>query len=189
MIQPGQIGFSICEKSWFGKFIKFFTKSDFSHTFICYYPLQDLELIFEANELMMLTPFDKHYRNNVGQKYEVWEITQFSGDAITTLMTVDALKACYLEYCNVKYGYTQLLWFIWRWLAESLGIKLDLKKDRKWFVKGILCSELVYLYLRTLNIPILNAELDLYCANNITPKDLREIFLRHPEIFILMEKK
>jgi len=191
MIQPGQIGFSNTKgKIFLSGLIRFFTGSKFSHSFICYYPLDDMELVFEANELMMLTPFDRHYRNNPDQEYEIYEIKQFeNGDAITKDMVTSSLKQCYLQYSNVKYGYTQLLWFIWRWILEKLHIKVDLKKERKWFKKGIICSELVYLYLKTLDHPIINEELNNFQPNTINPEDIRKIFLKYPEIFKLKEIK
>jgi hypothetical protein len=145
-----------------------------------------MEMVFEANEVLMLTPFEKHYRNNDDQEYEVYEIINYS---LTRPSLETPLQKFYLEYSNRKYGYTQLLWFIYRWVMETLGIEIKLNKKRKYFVKGIVCSELVYLYLKSLNIPELNEDLDNYQPNTITPEDLRKIVLKHKNIFRLVEQK
>jgi hypothetical protein len=182
MISPGQIAFVNSKSGWFGKFVKFFTKSKLTHTFVCFYPVQGVDLIFEANERCMLSPYELDYLMNDDEDFILYEV-------ITDKDKAPSIMDFYLEYSNVAYGYTQLIWFMWRWFTGLFGIHLDNKKHRKYFVKGILCSELVFYYLQSLNIPALNFKLEQWNANSIDPQELFDLVRYSPELFREIFKK
>lgn len=174
-LKPGQIGFSYNSTSWLSKLIAFFTRSEWSHTFLLTRPVSHLQTVAvqEANTIVRVVPFGKFYADKVEQKWEIWEVkglNQADMDA--------ALSLCFDRYSGVTYGFLQLPWFIWRWLNEKLG--RDIRKTRNPWSKGIICSELVFEFLHVIGKGDLLADLQ---TNTVHPEDLLRIFKAHPEMF------
>lgn len=128
------IGFST-GRSFTSKAIRFFRKSQYSHTFEIVGQLSNDLVCVEAAELgVRLAPLHKHV--NKDSKVEIWKIK------------VDESKfhqAVRNAMCRVAhaYGFLQLIGFIWVWAWELIGIK----KDNP-FHDGIICSEEVLMFLK-----------------------------------------
>jgi len=164
----GVVGFSIYKGgNWFfrllAKAIQFFTQhSKWSHTFACF--ITDLDLgsyVIEAEELgVTIDSFGKYQTTDYN--FELWLPLAPEEDIIKGLQKVKELN-------GKSYGYFQLLGFILVWLVK----KIFRKKVNNPIKGGIICSELVLIYLQTVGIDKDKfSELD---KNTTSPEDLYEI--------------
>jgi len=109
------------------------------------------------------------------------------------------LRGIYTKTAGTSYGFLQLLWFIYRWMAEMLGF--DVRKQRNWFPNGDVCSENAYRYLierlqrngigvgakRYRDIRLAINKLREWNENTFTPVDLAMVIKSYPNLFELVE--
>lgn len=130
-IKPGMIGLSGGE-SWIQRKIKFFTKSNYSHSFTIMKGPSGLDALETTDTVVCLSPMErKVYEKNY---VDIWE--PIASDEIKEL----AAKECYTEFSSEWYGYLSYLWFMYYWLMGLFGKKPT--KIWKWCPKGITCTEL-----------------------------------------------
>ena len=175
MITPsiGMIGLSGGDK-WIQKAIRFFIKSDYSHSFtIVNGPFDGLSVIETTDSIVCMTPLDR--KLNERNWVDLWQITDATQEEIKK-----ANKIIYYKYSAMTYGYFSYIWFMYRWLCKKF--KYEPKKMWSWCNKGVTCSE-----LSSYGISILNDKyskifegIDL---NTISPKELEFIFKNNPNLF------
>jgi hypothetical protein len=95
------------------------------------------------------------------------------------------LKGCHREFLGIKYGYLQLVWFMWRWLCSKVGV--DIRNNKNWMSDGMVCSELLYYYLYYLGEPY-RSLLKPFNPDTIQPNDVYLMCLAHPDKFKLVRK-
>lgn len=158
------VGFSTSNSSWISKVIRFFRKSEYSHTFVYLGSIADIPLIGEASTWgVQISPL--HVKKT--SRIELWEI---QGVDQTKL---DLALSSVMSLTGKSYGYFQLIGFIWIWLLEKLGLKAKSNP----FQDGIICSEYVYYFLKAIDyIPIKNMK-----ANEIAPDDELNFFRVDPK--------
>jgi hypothetical protein len=177
-MEYGHVCFSYSKNEWIAKAIAWFTKSQWSHTFITIPPTLGKQMVLEAasggtNPVL----FDKAYRNNPSQKYEVYRLKvdkEIIDEAIMKL----------LEDLQMPYGYLEYPWFVWRSLNRLFG--RDIKGQDNWSAKYRVCSGVTDAFLDNCYLQILSED---YGYNSITAQDLYEIVKANPDLFELIEEK
>lgn len=172
----GDVVLANSKKGFIQQAIKWFTKSQFCHSFVTMPTLMGFPMCMEAAENGVdMTRFDTSYQNNQDQGYEVWSIN------IDQDIKDQALKTI-INDLEIMYGVFQYPWFIWRKLNMLLG--RDIKAQNNWTHDGMICSQLCVMYLRACGLDDILAG---YGNGSISPQDLRDIFKAHPDLFVLSE--
>lgn len=188
MLKPGDIGFtSNLEGGFFGFLadcIRFFTKSDISHSMVITQPMAGEETVIEAVKVVQVIPFDKYYRN---EKLEAYEIFRIKPGIVTDKAIKKSLDYCFKEFAGVNYGTLQLAWFIWRWFNETV-LKKDIRHDKNWMSDGVICSELVYYFLYNLG-PVFRELIKDFNPDTIQAQDIKTICVNNPDLFYIVEIK
>lgn len=157
--------------------IKWFTRSQFSHSLVTTPDILGVPMCVEAAESGVdSTRFDTSYVNNQTQGYEVWNIKidqSLKDEAIISL----------LNDLEISYGFLQYPWFIWRRICLFFG--KDIKSQNNWIREGMICSQLCVAYLRACG---LNGVLNGFGEGSISPQDLQDIFKANPDLFELVER-
>lgn len=176
----GCIGFTGEHKSnALQKLIKFFSNSEWSHTFLITFPFGGEDTVEEASLKVQIVPFSQ-YRNDGNATYEIYKINA-PGELIDA-----ALQKCFDQYAGVEYGFFQLLFFTVRWLYQKLGI--NTKHLPNPIRNGIICSELVWDYLSSID-PQIKDLLSVFDPDLVAPEDIYRIVKANPHIFALIERK
>jgi hypothetical protein len=185
MLQIGDIGFSSNLAGGFrgllADAIRYFTDSNFSHSFIITDPVCGQETVQEASELVAVVPFDKNYRESETELYVVYR------PKASKKAKLEAAKKCFVEFAGVSYGRLQLIWFVYRAVMERV-FKKDVRKQKNWMADGVICSELVYWYLWYLGKPY-QTILAPWNPDTIQAEDLRKLAAANPHLFEIVEEK
>lgn len=199
----GAIGFSGPRTggTFFQKAVKFFTGSKWSHGFITTFPQEGRFTVLEASRTVQRVPLSD-YQNDPNTLYEIYAPKGTTYAAITA-----ALHQIEGGYLGVRYGYLQLLFFMWRWLNKKIFGR-SIGREANWFPEGKICSEVQFDYMgaladetRTENFPSLEfgvAAVDFhvfrvyareygFTENTVAPEDLYLIVKDHPELFEFIE--
>lgn len=182
MLTPGMIGFSNNKTSFFGKLIRFFTRSNITHSFLISFPNVGQVQFIEASKTVNEGSFEVNYVKDTGTSYIIYKIKD---EWISSPFQINiALEKCRKEFLGVSYGYLQLLWFPYRWLMEKLG--KDVRHENNWLSQGVICSELVYYFL--VNVGLGHLVLD-FNPDTIQAQDILSIIEARQDIFELVETK
>lgn len=174
----GHIVLANSKTGFIAQAIKWFTKSSFSHSLVIIPEVLDLPMCIEAVEGGVSTcRFDIGYIDNKNQGYEKWSIK--IEDAL-----LDQALIIVLNDLEIGYGFLEYPWFIWRAINRFFG--RDIKKQNNWNTDGMICSQLCVAYLKAAG---LSDTLTGYGSGSISPQDLHDIFVAHPDIFELVETK
>ncbi len=178
MIEYGYVCFAYSKNEWIAKAIAWFTRSQWSHSFITIPKILDREMAMEAGgNGVSAVPFDIAYRNNSNQKYEVY---RFKCDS----EKIDyAISKC-MNKLETSYGYLEYPWFIWRSL--NFLFKRDIKIQNNWSSQGTICSGLVRAYLEEAGYVELFKE---YGIDSNSAQDVYNIVKSHSDLFELIEQK
>ena len=152
--------------------IRFFTKSQFSHSLIKLPDILGIPMCMEAadNGVSMLR-FDLGYIDNKDQDINIFQVN------ISQEAKDRAIIHC-LDSLEVRYGHLELLWFIWRAINKFFG--RDIKNQNNWVENGIICSELCRIYLSSADLGNLFKD---FGTGSLNAEDLRQIMLENPDIF------
>lgn len=176
MSSYGYIVLADNKKGFVPSAIKWFTKSKFSHSFIMMPDILGLPMCIEAAEGGVdFTEFDKSYKSDPNEGYEIWNIK------------IDqSIKDCALRFIlkelETSYGFMQFIFFVWRRINLLFG--RDIKNKNNWFTNGMICSQLCVEYIKACG---LENTISLYGNGSISPQDLQDIFKSHPDYFQLVE--
>ena len=156
---------------------RFFTKQPFTHCALVAFRQLEGYFALSVEELVTLRQVKDYFNfaNSDVYIYNVKAPTELKAKLIS-----EQIK----NYLGQSYGYPQLLWFVYRWVAELFNI--DVRNQCNWFTNGKICSESVYNYLSGLNIPELQYDLDEYNENTCNVGDIDLIIGHHPEYFELI---
>jgi len=172
----GQIVLASTKSGLVPNAIKWFTDSQFSHSFVMMPDVFNIPMAIEAaSSGVDMTRFDTGYRDNLNEGYEVWNIK------INQHVKDMALKSI-LNDLEVGYGYLDFFYFVARKICKIFG--KDIKNENNWFSKdGIICSQLCVAYLKACGLNIFSG----YGNGSISPQDLQDIFNARPELFEKIE--
>lgn len=171
-MEYGFIVLANSKKGFVPQAIKWFTKSQFSHSFVTIPNILGAPICIEAAENGVdVTRFDTNYIENPDQAIEVWQIK------ISQEVKDQAIKQL-LNDLEIGYGFLQYPWFMWRRINAWFG--RDIKAQNNWNTDGFICSQLCVVYLKALGLEYV---LQGYGNGSIAPEDLRAIFRTYPEVF------
>jgi len=151
--------------NFLSKSIQFFTKG-WSHTAFGFFDLPKTQTIFEANLTTGITDWKKTYHT------ETLDLSVYRWVKPTADME-KIMWALYDKYNGNVYGWGQLLYFIWRWAVESLGLPRRWAK-KNFFPNNEICTEIIYVGLELMGDPVVNsvlAKLDRD-QNTVHPADI-----------------
>ena len=183
---------------WFSSAQRFFTKMPYTHSTFSVGNILGFESVLSADEKIVIEPVGRYYEEKETD-IEIYRLKKkvlpvgFEG-ALSS-----AIESMYYKYANTYYGFGQVFWFVYRWFMESVLKKNAKKKDNP-FKGGIICSELVYLYLeqvcKVLNkcypkrdtrrfsvLLHLQIELNKYTRDTIHAGDIAVIIKHNPNIW------
>ena len=177
-MEYGMIAIVNSKKGFIPNAIKWFTKSQFSHSLVVMPDILGTQLCIEAAEGGVdFTKWAKEYVNNVEEGYELWRVK------VDPLAMDKALK-CILNDLEMSYGYLSYPFFIYRRICAIFG--KDVKSQNNWFKSdGMICSQLCMAYLNECKLD--PSIFSGYGQGSIAPQDLHDIFTAHPETFELIE--
>lgn len=163
------------ESNWFSNAQRFFTRMPYTHSALVLGKVKGLMSVLSADELVVVIPVNR-YLEEEGTDIEVYRPKFVDWVLINQLM-----PDLYQKHAGKPYGYLQLLYFVFRWLAESF--KIDVRKWKNPFTNNDICSELIFEYLLlTGSKPILFALSD-YRLDNVHVGDIANICKNNPELF------
>lgn len=177
-MEYGYVCFAYSKDEWIARAIAWFTKSQWSHSFITVPPMLGEDMVMEASSNgISMVQFDVAYRENKNQKYEIYKfkIPQEQIDR-AIWMTMFMLET--------SYGFLEYPWFIWRAVNSWFG--RDIKHQDNWSQQGTVCSGLVRLYLEYAGFESLVSGFGKDSAN---AQDMYNIIKANPDLFELVESK
>lgn len=158
--------------------IRFFTASNYSHTFFTIPNVGNIEMGCEAASFgVACVPFDSKYRKNENSSYIV-----FKFNATEEQKTKGLEKA--LQKLQSGYGYLELPWFVWRWANKLIG--RDIKHQDNWHQVGEICAELTSEFISDCGYSYL---FNGFGRTSIHAQDLLEICYNNPKLFEPIEIK
>jgi hypothetical protein len=181
--EPGMLGLSNNKKG--GGLIRFFTRSTITHNFVFTFPLNGVDAVEEASAKVQIVPFESHYFRNPNYAYRIFRVI---APYVTQQDIHNALQQIFLEFAGVKYGWLQLLWFPYRWFRETILRQKNVHREKNWFTKGVICSELQFWFLKYLD-PEFSELLRDFDGDTVQPDDMLKIITAHPELFELVAEQ
>lgn len=150
--------------------IRFFTKSKWSHTFCIVMEDEFLGPIVEEAGPSGVTAASIDKYVDGPYKFRLWKVKAYPD-------RIDAAIRRVFDRINVSYGYAQLVGFVLVWAWR----RVTGRAANNPFRGGIICSELVLLYLQAA-FPG-NAALNEMDKNTTSPEDIQEFIEKNPELF------
>lgn len=179
--------------SFYSKAQRFFTGLPYTHSTIVVGDILSYPSVLSSDELTLLRPVQPYFEEP-DTEIEIFRIKDFNKEIGTNV-----INNLYYDFSGDYYGFFQILWFIYRWLINKVFRK-DIRKWNNPIKKGIICSELVYNYLKLYTYSMLYTTNDVKYSNlvkkmdewnpdNIHAGDIALICKLFPEIFELIYKK
>jgi hypothetical protein len=157
LFQKGAIGFSRKKRNWVSRIIAWFTRSQWSHTFIIYQDSPEILVVEAGMRQVQLVPISKYESS----KYDV---AYFAPDLVH-MFKIEAGISKVKGKIEAPYGMLQFVGFVpVIILRRLLGMKIPNPLRG-----GIVCSELVLQYLREIDPQGKWGGMD---KNAVSPEDL-----------------
>lgn len=172
MSSYGHIVLANSKKGAVPAIIRYITKSNYSHSLLTIPDIIGIPMCVEAADSgVSMLRFDRGYTENFYQEIQVFSVNIPDSDKD------GAIIQC-LNSLQVRYGYLELFWFIWRAINKFLG--KDIKHQSNWVENGIICSELCRMYLTYAGLGHLFKD---FGNGALNAEDLRQIMLANPGLF------
>lgn len=169
-----------------GKSPKHYAKSYVTHTAIVSHDIEGIPSYFGAEMATAHQPLDVFLLDSEVE-YIVFEPTGFIEKEISLV-----LQRTYKEYAARTYAFTQIPWFVWRWLIETFT-RIDMRNGRNPFIKNAICSEVVWkalaYYGETANGKGIQAIIDLWRTDSTHAGDIFVVLKMLPKQFTVTEKR
>lgn len=162
---------AVTSKSLYTKLQRFITGKNVTHSFVILDQYYDDFQLLDAKMSVTLCPFS--FINHPGNEVWLYKIN------IDEKKSYDLRKLLYQTYIGENYGFSQLIWFVWRRINEIL-FKRNMRNKKNWFSNGILCSEIVWntLYncsINDENLKKIDEFLFQYNVNSFHSGDCKEL--------------
>lgn len=137
-------------------------------------------MVFEAKALVLLTKWNSGVGRGPVTIYK-WNKPEHQAAAAETIeQLINELNGSY-------YGFAQLLWFLWRWIVDSLHLPRRFA-IHNWMPGGRICTEVVYLAIertcKKIGFPFYYE----YGLNAVTPEDIKNILVSLKEHNLVNER-
>lgn len=188
-------------RGFLAKAIKFFTKSQWTHTAVSIGNIVGSPCILEADTQVIINPATLTFDD------PNYVVAVYRNKLLTKKENIEIVNELFHELNGNTYGYLQLLYFIRRWFWEKktvqflfgwipklLGKPADIRQWNNWFVGGTICSELIWWVFekqsKKINDEILRWKMQEWItawnSNNFDPKDAHLTLAKFPEIYELI---
>jgi hypothetical protein len=171
-IKDGMIGFSGGDQL-IQRAIKFFTRSNWSHSFSVMTVAGHLSTIDTTSTIVEVAPFENKLKEK--DYFEIWTPTKASEEEIN-----QAISKTYKEYSAKWYGYLSYLWFMYRYSLRLLEIEPI--KMWSWANHGVTCTELTCFFIESLG----GQYKDLFEGKDLntqSPQELYDIVTNNTHLF------
>lgn len=186
---------------WFSTCQRFFTGMPYTHCTISVGEILGFESTIGADEKVVIEPIRKFYEED-STDIEIYRLRKEILPLNFDTHMSNTMKYMYCKYANQYYGFSQILWFVYRWLMEKFG--KDVRRNNNPFKGGVICSELIYLYLVQLTIVLnkcypkkdsrrfsvllpLQTDLNRFTADTIHAGDIASIIKMNTNIWELVK--
>lgn len=149
--------------SWFGRLVKFFTKSTVSHCQL-EIPIWSRRLIVEVNNKGSRL-VSRSIANKNRKVVCIWECTFDVSDGL--VYVADSL--------GEDYDYPGIAYILWMRIVNMFSAK---KSSIKYATKALKCSELAFLFFRSCHISVFPMS-----RETATPEDIRVFCTSNPALF------
>jgi hypothetical protein len=123
--------FNVRPGNWFSKAQRFFTRRPFTHVAVGAGKLGGVDSVLSADLVVTVCPL--FYWSSK-------DTYCFAMTAFTKAQIATAYARTYTRFSGTKYGFMQILWFVWRYIGETFGV--DMRKKPNFFPNAVICSEL-----------------------------------------------
>lgn len=172
----GDIAFSYPKDlGFYSRAVRFLTRSSWSHCFYVAPPYMGELMVIETDLKVQAVPYYKEYVVKGADHFEAWTPVAASFD--------EKYAACYKAFqmtAGETYGFLSISWFALKNIFRA-GWK------ENFFTDGVICSELVLIYLKCLNEKYADAFEDL-TPDEVSPEDIYRVVLSRPDLFKLVGK-
>ncbi len=173
--KTGDIAFSYpVELGFYSRAVRFFTKSLWSHCFVLADDYYGESAVLESDLKTQLVPFNKEYIEKEEDAYEIYSPVKASPEARSV-----AAEYTYFSTAGQTYGFLQIPWFAVRSILHKLFKRTLLEN---WFPAGVICSELLIVYLKALGGEYAEAFGHLK-DNETSPEDIYKIVIQRKDLF------
>ena len=164
--------------SWYSKLIRFFTKRPYTHCAVVIHNVLDMPSVISSDKCVNIIPLQKHL-DELDTQIEIFSLVDINDEKAESI-----LRVLYSKYSGEIYGYSQLLFFIYRWLMSIFGI--DVKNNKNIFTNGQICSEVVYRFLKYTygDNMIFQNVMNQYNYNTVHTGDISDIIKQFPNLFV-----
>ena len=167
---------------------RFFTRMPYTHVAITVEPMWGVDMYFGAEASAVTQPFNNIIKEE-SRLYQVYRPMGWTKPQID-----NAIAQTFIRYAGETYGYFQIVWFIYRWIAESWPFKADVRKLHNFFPNKTICSEIAWWYLWHLyeerpDLVQLKDKLDEWRPDTFHAGDAARVLKSFPELFILTEER
>ena len=167
---------------------RFFTEQPYTHTAFIVPPALGVEWYYGAEQLAVIRPIS-YFENDTKKLYQMYLPKVWTDEQI-----LNALRKLYTKFGAEKYGYWQILWFMFRWLMSKWPFKKDVRKWHNFFPNHVICSELGWWYLWFLyeeqpDLTELKDELNQWSSDTIHSGDIHTIINNLPHLFRMTEER
>lgn len=176
--KTGDIGFSLNVESWAAKLVRFFTGGPWSHCFVFFADIYNERTVIESDVEVQIIPFSQYLDPQTKDVCEIWRPIKATSSDIKT-----ANKYLLQYHSGVTYGVMQRVWFIWKVL---LG-KFKIKAKKNFWPQGVICSELLFVYMRELGGEYLESVSHL-TENEVDPMELYLVVINRPDLWEFVDK-
>jgi hypothetical protein len=172
----GSIGFSHPKKmGFYSKAVRWFTKSNWSHCFYIAPQYMGELMVIETDLKVQVVPFIKEYQVKAADNFELYLPFKAEEEEI-----YNACKSAFSKTAGETYGFFSIPWFAVRSILNSL-FRIVLKKN--YVSSGVICSELVIIFLKDLGGEYEKAFSTL-SVEETSPEDIYKIVISRPDLFV-----
>lgn len=157
--------------SFIQRAIRYFTKCDFSHSFVTMNGPNNIICALETTStIVCLSPTRVKYSEK--NYVECWRLVDPGGRQALEINS----NLAFSNYAGHWYGYLSYIWFIYRWIMRNL--KIEPKKMWDWCNSGITCTELTLK-----SFPYSDLLPEGRDDNTFAPKELHDIVVKNKHLF------
>ncbi len=178
-VKTGDVVFSHKCSGLYPRLVKWFTGGP-SHCFFIAGNFHGYECALESDLKCQLVPFEKEYGEKKEDNYEVYR------PIAADVHDLEASgRAMFHEFAGELYGFLQLLFWPIKTFFALIGWR---SYSKNLFPKGLICSELLLFYIRSLGGEYAKAVEGLN-PDTTAPSDLLDICRMRPDLFQHVESR
>ena len=182
------IVFNAIHGGFFSSANRFFTRMPYTHVAFVVEPVFGVDSYFGAELSATTQPFNNIIKDK-DYMYQVYRPIGWTKPQLN-----NALKQIYMRYAGQTYGFAQVLWFIYRYIAESWPFHADVRRGHNFFPNRPICSEICWWYLWFLyeerpDLVQLRDKLGEWSPDTFNAGDSARVIQSFPTLFVKTEER